>query len=299
MSLLVVGSIAFDTVETPHGRLVEGLGGSAMYFSYAASFFTPVRLCGIAGSDFPSHHLEALRLRNVDLDGFQTAEGKTFRWSGSYQGDMSTARTHETQLNVYGSFDPVLPESYHDTRYAFLANGPTDIQHKIIDQLDRDCIIFADTMNLWIDTQRKKVLELLERITGMVLNDSEARMLSGETSLVRACRWIQERGARYVVVKKGEHGALALAPEGFLVTPAYPAEKVFDPTGAGDSFAGALMGYIAGSGGLSKETFAQALLHGTVMASFTIEDFSLNRLAALTREDFDARLVAFKRCLPR
>lgn len=299
MSLLVVGSIAFDTVETPFGRAEEVLGGSAIYFSHVASFFTNVRLCGIVGSDFPESNFEDLSQRGVDLDGLQRADGPTFRWSGRYVGDMSAAETLQTQLNVYGDFEPLLPESYRNSRFAFLANGPTDIQHTILDQLPESCFVLADTMNLWIQTQHDLVMKLLRRVSGMILNDGEARMLSGETNLIKAGNWIRQHGPEYVIIKKGEHGAIALGPDGFNLVPAFPAETVCDPTGAGDTFAGGLMGALAESGTVNGETMARALVYATVVASFTIEDFSLDRLRTLTRAEIDLRYDQFRKWMPR
>jgi len=298
MSLLVVGSIAFDSVQTPYGAVENAIGGSAIYFSYAASFFSRVRLCGVAGSDFPAEQLDKLREKGVDLEGLQQVEGPTFRWAGKYEGAMNSAETIETQLNVYGKFKPELPQSYKDTKFAFLANGPTDIQHGIIDQLSPDCFIVADTMNLWIDTTRPLVLRLLERVNGMLLNDAEARMLSGETNLVKACRWVRDHGPDYVIVKKGEHGAISLGPDGFTLMPAFPTDAVCDPTGAGDSFAGAFMGKLAADGTVTKKNIETAMACATVMASFAIEDFSLRRLESLSKAEIDARLKAFTSSLP-
>ncbi|MEW6354719.1 MAG: PfkB family carbohydrate kinase [Planctomycetota bacterium] len=289
-SLLVVGSVALDTVETPHGKLEGGLGGSAVYFSYAASFFTRVRLVGVVGRDFPKKFVDLIKGRNVDAAGLQIVDGKTFRWSGAYEGAMSQAETKRVELNVFGDFQPEIPESFRDSEFVFLANGSPVTQKHVLEQMTNPKFAVADTMNLWIETTRDALLDLLKVVDGIVLNDGEARMLTGEPNLLRAARRIQALGPRLVVVKKGEHGAMLVSEDMVLALPAYPVETVKDPTGAGDSFAGGMMGYLAERGQVSDGSLKKALAYGTMCASFNVEDFSLNRFQQIERRDIDERL---------
>lgn len=289
MALLVVGSVAFDCVETPHGKVEEVMGGSATYFSYAASFFTPVRLVGIIGKDFPEEFKAILRKRNIDMTGLQVANGKTFRWSGVYDQTMNVRTTRSVELNVFKNFDAKIPEQFRDTEYVFLANGSPVMQKRVLEQMRRIRFAAADTMNHWILDERPQLLDLLKRIDALIVNDEEARLLTGLTNLVAAGRAVQKMGPRLVVIKKGEHGSL-LFGEGFLfAAPAYPLESVKDPTGAGDSFGGGMMGYLAQTGDYSPHNLKKAVLYGTVCASFTVEDFSLNRLQQIERSDVEAR----------
>ena len=305
-SLLVVGSIAFDSLRTPFGEAVDELGGSATYFSVAASFFTPVRLVGVVGEDFPPHFRQVLDSRRIDTAGLQVvAGGKTFRWKGSYQGAMNEATTEDVQLNVFGNFRPAIPKAWHDTQVVFLANGSPVTQASVLDQIARPELVVADTMNLWIDTQKDALLDLLERVDGLVLNEGEARMLSEESNLVAAAQTILELGPRFVVIKKGEHGALLVAREAGAASPvgricplpAYPALKVFDPTGAGDSFAGGMMGRLAGEGEYDFRSLVGAMACGTVTASFAIEDFGLRRFDTLTLDEINRRLFEYHEML--
>ena len=295
MSLLVVGTVAFDTVETPHGVVEQALGGSATYFSYAASYFTPVRLVGVVGDDFPHSHRAMLEGRNVDTSGLIVEKGgKTFHWKGRYEGDMNMAHTLETHLNVLASFNPELSPTFADTPYLFLANGVPAIQRKVLAQAKKKKFVVADTMNLWIDTQREELYELLKEIDGLVLNDGEARMLTEEVNLVRAGWKVLDLGPRFVIIKKGEHGALFLSAEETFVMPAFPVADVVDPTGAGDSFAGGFMGYITAADKTDMPTLKTALAYGTVVASLNVEDFSLRRFQRTERDEIDRRLATYR-----
>jgi sugar/nucleoside kinase (ribokinase family) len=295
MPLLVVGSIALDSVQTPHGAVENALGGSATIFSYAASFFAPVRLVGVVGEDFPHAHREMLERRNIDTSGLITEKGgKTFRWRGKYEGDMNTAETLEVHLNVLGTFNPDLSASYAETPFIFLANGSPAMQRRVLAQAKSRQLVVADTMNFWIETQRDELYELLKEVDGLVLNDGEARMLTGEINLVRAGWKLLDLGPRFVIIKKGEHGALFLSAGETFVMPAFPVADVIDPTGAGDSFAGGFMGYLASAGKSDTASLKSALAYGTVVASFTVEDFILRRLQRTDRAEIDRRLEAYR-----
>lgn len=290
MSLLVTGSIGIDTLETPAGRRDNVLGGSAVYFSYAASFFTPVRLVGVVGDDFPQKHLSVFAGRQVDLTGLERRSGsRTFRWHGSYVQNLNEARTIHVALNVLSEAAPTIPQHFRDSRCVFLANTHPALQQQMLDTLDGPRLVVADTMNLWIETERGELLGLLKRVDGLVLNDGEARLLTGERNLILAARAVLEMGPKFVVIKKGEHGCLLATAREIFVLPAYPAFEVVDPTGAGDSFAGGMMGYLATHPTVSAGTLKRALAYGTVVASFTISDFSLAGLQRATREAIDQR----------
>ncbi len=294
MSLLVVGTVAFDSIETPHGVVHEETGGSATYFALAASRFTDVKLVGVIGEDFPQSRLELFEGRSVDLTGLEVETGgKTFRWSGRYQGDMNVAETLDTQLNVLATFQPKLPDDYRDCRAVFLANGAPAVQMQVLDQMRDPKFVVADTMNLWIEHERDGLLELLRRVDGLILNDEEARSLTGERNLIEAGRKALDLGPKVVIVKKGEHGAFLFSNFVFYALPAYPISKVIDPTGAGDSFAGGLMGYLARTGDVSLGTLKRGMAYGTVASSFTVSGFGTGALAAATREDFDLRCTEF------
>jgi sugar/nucleoside kinase (ribokinase family) len=299
-SLLVVGSIAFDSLRTPFGEAADELGGSAMYFSVAASFFAPVRLVGVVGADFPPEFRKVLESRRIDTAGLQVVPGgKTFRWKGSYQGAMNEATTEDVQLNVFGDFRPAIPQAWRETRLVFLANGSPVTQGSVLDQVAKPDLVVADTMNLWINTQKDALVALLARVDGLVLNEGEARMLSGEANLITAARKVLDLGPKFVVVKKGEHGAILVSRDGpaadsptgrICPLPAYPSTLVRDPTGAGDSFAGGMMGYLAGSGRYDFRSLVRAMACGTVAASFAIEDFGLRRFASLSLDEINRRL---------
>ncbi len=298
MPLVVVGSVALDTVETPTEKRDDLLGGSAAYFSYAASYFTPVKLVSVVGEDWPEEHTKLLQSRNIDTAGMQTIpHGKTFRWHGRYHDNMNDRDTLDVQLNVMNQFDPVLPEAYRRCRYLFLANDPPQLQMKVLQQCPGARLTMADTMDLWINTQKDELLELIRHIDGLVLNDSEAIMLTGDTNLVRAGHAVRDMGPSFVVIKKGEHGAMFFSKHETYVLPAYPTADVIDPTGAGDSFAGGMMGYLAERDSFDPKTLKEALAYGTLAASFTVEGFSLDRLQRIEREDIDARMEEYRQML--
>jgi len=295
MSLLVTGSIGIDTVETPFGRKENVIGGSAVYFSYAASFFTHVRLVGAVGDDCPPQYFSIFEGRDVDTSGLEVRKGsKTFRWHGSYMKDMNEALTVKVDLNVLAEQAPQIPPAFCDSRHIFLANTHPVLQQQMIDCLKGPKLIVADTMNLWIQTERKELCNLLRRIHGLVLNDGEARLLTEKKNLIAAAKDVLKMGPKFVVIKKGEHGCMLCTEHDTFVLPAFPAEKVVDPTGAGDSFAGGMMGYLATQVTFSPATIKRALAFGTVVASFAIEDFSLGGLQRITRDDIDQRWNEFK-----
>ena len=296
MSLLVVGSIAYDTIETPTARRENILGGSAPFFAYAASFFCPVQMVGVVGADWLPEYTEMFKKLGVDTAGIEIVpDGKTFRWSGKYHNDMNDRDTLETQLNVLGTFQPKLPENFRRAQFVFLANGAPSTGLAALDQIQGADLIVADTMNLWINTTRADLDALLKRIDGLVINDSEAKMLTGEINTVTAARKVLTMGPKFVIVKKGEHGAMFVSEYETYVVPAFPTEKVVDPTGAGDSFAGGMMGYIAlQRGNLDGETIKNALVYGTIVASFGIESFSFDRYKEIDRTDIDKRRETFQ-----
>jgi sugar/nucleoside kinase (ribokinase family) len=292
--LLVVGSVALDSVETPFGKAQEVLGGSATFFSYAASFLTGVRLVATVGQDFPEAHVKLLRDRGVDVRGLQVASGKTFRWTGAYGYDLNEAKTLDTQLNVFAEFRPELDDTQARTPYVFLANIDPELQLEVLRQMrTRPRLVALDTMNFWITGKRAELLRVLENVDIITINDAEARQLAGEPNLVKAARAIASMGPKTVVVKRGEYGALMVSDGAFFVVPAYPLESVYDPTGAGDTFAGGFMGYLASQDNLDRVTMRRAMVYGSVMASFTVEDFSLRRLTRLTPEEIKQRYEAF------
>lgn len=297
MSLLVVGSIALDTVETPHGKAEDILGGSASFFCAAAGYFTKVRLVGVVGEDFPPAFRKTLAGRNVDLAGVETLPGKTFRWHGRYTPDMNDRETISVDLNVFENFKPRIPDAWRESRLVFLANGSPKTQMSVLNQVENPEFVVADTMNLWIEIEHGGLLDLLGRIDGLVINESEIRQLTDHHNLIRAAHWVLERGPRVVVCKKGEHGSLLVSREGVVPIPGYPMMDVVDPTGAGDSYAGGLMGFLAESGDVSEEAIKDAVLRATVLASFSIEAFSLDRFKSLHRQEIDARVAAFAELL--
>lgn len=294
MSLCVVGSVAFDTVETPGGSVERALGGSAVYFSAAACLFGPVRLVGVVGDDFGQDRVEVLERMGVDLTGLQRAQGKTFFWHGRYSEDMNVRETVQVDLNVFGEFRPEIPETYKDSRFLFLANGPPATQASVLDQVRKPDFAMADSMDLWINTTRPALDALMKRVDALIINDSETRMLGGGDNLIEAAKRVLDMGPRLLIVKKGEHGAIMLTRDDFFAIPAYPCRVVRDPTGAGDTFAGGLMGCLAALGRTDGPAMRQALAYGTVLASFCVEDFSLGRLASVTRQEVDDRLAEFR-----
>ena len=293
MALLVVGTLAYDSVETPSGKADDVLGGAATYFACAASFFGPVRMVGVVGSDFRPEDRQLLEDRDIDLEGLSIIEGESFRWSGRYVGDLNVAETLDTQLNVLEGYEPHVPASYRDSRFVFLANSPPGLQGMVLDQVDDDAFKVMDTMNLWIDTTWDDLLATLKRVDMLILNDQEARSITKEHSLIAAGRKLLDFGPDLVMVKKGEHGAFLWSSDFFYAIPAYPIEEVVDPTGAGDSFAGGVMGYLAQAGEVNPDNLKQAMIYGSVVASFNVEDFSLNRFKQIERHDIDARYQEF------
>jgi len=297
MGILVVGSVALDTVETLEGKVEDSLGGSATYFSVAASFFhQQIHLVGVVGDDFPSEYVDFLSKRGIDMQGLERITGgKTFRWGGSYVSDLNAAETEFTYLNVFSDFDPKLPYTYQDTPYVFLANINPELQLRVLEQVHRPKLVVCDTMNLWIDVSRPALMETLKQVDILILNDGEAKQLTEKKNLIQAGKEILTYGPSRVVIKKGEHGAISLTKSEFFAVPAYPLTSVFDPTGAGDSFAGGFMGYLAAQNRSNDEqTIRQAIVYGTVVASFNVEDFSLNRQRTLTRQEIDDRFNRLK-----
>lgn len=300
MPLIVTGTIGIDTVHTPAAKADRVLGGSCTYFAAAASFFTKVRLVAVVGDDFhEDYHAVLRRFPNIDVDGLEVRKGsRTFRWGGRYLEDMNQRETLFTELGVVAEKPPAPPAKYHDSRFVFLANSHPTVQRQLLDSFPQRVIAVADTMNLWIDTARPELTDLLRRVDGLVLNDEEARMLTGQRNPFTAGRRILGMGPSFVVIKKGEHGCVLVHRDGLAALPAYPCENVVDPTGAGDSFAGGMMGHLAAShsrdGRIDMPAIQQALAHGTVIASFAIESFSLDRLAALTRHEVAARYTEFQ-----
>ena len=294
MDILVIGSVAFDSVETPFGRGDDVLGGSATYFSTSASFFTGVQLVAVVGDDFPEEPKEFLSSRGVDLAGLQTRPGETFRWKGRYGYDLNEAQTLETHLNVFETFHPQLPESYRKAEYVFLANIDPELQLEVLNQVERPKLIACDTMNFWIEGKREALIRTLGHVDILVINEAEVRQLADEANLVKASRAVLAMGPKTLVVKRGEYGVLVFTEHSIFSAPAYPLEEVFDPTGAGDTFAGGFMGYLAATNNLSDETIRKATVFGSVMASFTVEDFSLNRLRKLSWSEVEDRFRRFQ-----
>jgi cytidine kinase len=295
MSLLVVGSIALDTVKTPVEEHSDLLGGSASYAAAAASYFSPVKLVGVVGSDFPDSEFKFWKQRNIDSEGVQRVNGKTFRWSGEYSWDLNTRDTRSVALNVFEDFKPALPESYRKTDFVLLANIAPSLQAHVLNQMERPRFVVADTMDLWIETTRADLDALLPRIDLLILNDSEAREMTKETSLIKAGRQIRKFGPRYVAIKKGEHGALLFGEDEFFSCGAYPLEDIHDPTGAGDTFAGGIAGYLAGTVSTVHFTdLRKAMIYGSVLASFAVEAFSLERLRSLSMDEIAERYETFK-----
>jgi sugar/nucleoside kinase (ribokinase family) len=295
MSILVVGSVAYDTVETPFGRAERVLGGSASFFSLAASFFTPVNLVGVVGRDFGEEQLRAFAGRPIDLEGLEHMEGKTFHWQGRYSWDLNSRDTICTDLNVFELFKPKIPARYRGSEVVFLGNIDPVLQRDVLDQVSAPRIVACDTMNFWIKGKAEELKKTLARTQVLLVNDAEARELSGEWNLVKAARAIRALGPRTVVVKKGEHGVLMFHEDESFAAPAYPLETVFDPTGAGDTFAGGFLGYLAGCPQADEGSLRRAIIMGSTLASFCVEAFSLDRLLSLTRREIDERFRLFKR----
>jgi sugar/nucleoside kinase (ribokinase family) len=295
MSVLVVGSTALDSITTPVASQPRLLGGSASHAAVAASFFAPVKLVGIIGEDFPARYVQLYRRHGIDLTGLQSVPGKTFHWAGEYEINMNNRRTLLTELGVFERFTPELPPGHRTAPYVLLANIAPALQHHVLDQMRRPRFVIADTMDLWLNVALPDVLKLLKRVDAFVLNDSEARQLVDENNVVKAARKIHRLGPKYVIVKKGEHGAVLSAPSGLFVSTAFPLEKVVDPTGAGDSFAGGLIGYLASRGGSPEASLRRAMIYGTVVASFCCEGFGLTCTAKLTRAKIEQRVRQFEK----
>ncbi len=297
MSVLIVGSVALDDIETPVAKHPDLLGGSASYSAVSASYFSPVNFVGIVGEDFSSAHLDFFRSRNIDLEGLQIVPGKTFRWSGKYHTDMNSRETLSVNLNVFETFSPELPPSYRNAKIVLLANISPELQNHVLDQTTAPRFVIADTMDLWINIAKEELLRLLRRVNMLILNDGEARQLTGESNLIRAGQAIQKLGPAYVALKKGEHGCLLFGPNDFFVCPAYPLADLHDPTGAGDTFAGGVAGYLASQeegAEISFEQLRQAVAYGSVLASFNVEEFSLERLKTLEFSEVKDRLRSLK-----
>ncbi|MHB9133917.1 MAG: PfkB family carbohydrate kinase [Armatimonadota bacterium] len=293
--LLVVGSIGLDTVETPFGVVRDVLGGAASYASTAAALFSEVRIVGVVGEDFPPEHVQFFTNRQIDIDGLQCLPGATFRWNGYYEYDMNQAHTLATHLNVFENFRPAIPETHRATPYVFLANIDPELQLTVLAQIDKPAFVMADTMNFWINGKREHVLEVIKRVDAVTMNDAEARQLCDTASLVNAGRQLLAMGPRVVIIKKGEHGALMFTEHEYFVAPSFPLEEVRDPTGAGDTFAGGIMGFLAFTDDTSAANIRKAIIYGSVLASYTVEDFSLSRLAVLEPGEVMVRYAEMRR----
>jgi sugar/nucleoside kinase (ribokinase family) len=294
MSLLVVGSIALDSIFTPFGETADALGGSAIYFSVAGSILHPVQVVGVVGQDYPYHELERLAPRGIDWSGVERANGESFRWKGKYSYDLQSRETLETRLGVFADFQPKLPQKFRTARYLFLGNIDPELQLGVLDQVERPGLVVCDTMNYWIKSKKAPLLRLLERVDVLMVNDSEARELSGDWNIHRAGRWILARGPKRVVIKQGEHGALLIEPRRTFYVPAFPLETVFDPTGAGDAFAGGFMAYLARAESVAEDDIRRAMVYGATMGSYAVEQFGIRGFDHVTLPDVEARVRAFQ-----
>lgn len=291
MSILVVGSVALDTVENQFGKVNDSPGGSALYFSSAASFFSPVNVVGVVGTDFDFTIIDFLKKRNVDLNGIYVEKGKTFRWGGIYHLDINKRDTTFTDLNVFQNFKPTIPKSYQDSEYIFLANIDPELQLQVLDQINNPKLVVLDTMNFWINSKKNKVEEVIRRSDIIILNDEETREFTENPNLLKAGKELLDLGPKYLIIKKGEHGAVLLGKDSFFTVPAFPVEIVKDPTGAGDSFAGGFVGYLARKKNLDITTLRKAIVYGSIIASYNVEDFSFNKLIQLNKNDLEKRFV--------
>ncbi len=295
-NLIIVGSVALDSVKTPFGAVKEALGGAAIYSSYAASFFAKPSMVGIIGSDFPEKHLQLLQQRGIDTSGIAVDNnGRTFRWEGYYEYDMNEAKTVKTELGVFASFKPRLPESHRNAEYAFLANIDPELQLEVLKQVKKPKLVFLDTMNYWIQNKKRQLLDVIKKVDILLLNDSEARQLFETPNLVKAAAAALELGPKHIIIKKGEHGALLFSNGSHFSAPSYPLEAIKDPTGCGDSFAGAIIGYLASKGSSDEKELRKAIVYGSVLASFNAEDFSLERMKRLTMAEIEKRYSEFER----
>ena len=295
MSILVVGSVALDSVETPYGKQEEILGGSATFSSIAASFFSKVNIVAVVGKDFPKKYIALFKKKKIGIEGLKIADGKTFRWTGRYDYDLNTAHTISTHLNVFKDFDPRIPHHLQNSKFVFLANIDPDLQFNVLKQIHRPRLVACDSMNYWIENKRKQLERLLGKVDMFLLNDSEARQLSGESNLLRAAKAIVAFGPRAVIIKKGEHGALYFSKNSHFTAPAYLLDKLYDPTGAGDTFAGGMIGFLSRARSINESSIRKAIIYGSIMASFAVEDFSVNRLLDISMADIRQRYNLFKK----
>ena len=293
MSLLVVGSVALDTIETPFGKATDCIGGSGTFFSAAASLFCDVQLVGVIGSDYPVQDLDFLKKRRVDLSGVEQVQGESFRWSGVYSFDLNSRETRETRLGVFADFKPKIPVEFRESEWVFLGNIDPILQMDVLDQVKKPRLVACDTMNYWISGQRENLLKLLQRVDLLLVNDTEARELTGDHNVLRAARWIQQRGPRMVIIKKGEHGAILFADDMIFFVPGYPLEDVYDPTGAGDAFGGGFMGYLARAGSIEPSELRRAMVYGSALGSFAVERFGVDRLIDLRPDEVHDRVRSF------
>jgi sugar/nucleoside kinase (ribokinase family) len=294
MTLLVVGSIALDSIFTPFGETADALGGSAVYFSVAGSILHPVQVVGVIGKDYPRHELESLASRGIDWGGVEQAEGESFRWKGKYSYDLQSRETLETRLGVFADFQPRLPPGFRSAKFVFLGNIDPDLQLGVLEQVSRPELVVCDTMNYWIQGKKASLLQLLSRVDVLMVNDSEARELSGDWNIHRAGRWILRHGPKRVVIKQGEHGALLIEPRRTFYVPAYPLENVFDPTGAGDAFAGGFMAYLARTKSVAEDNVRRAMVYGAAMGSYAVEQFGIRGFDRITLPDVEQRVRAFQ-----
>jgi len=294
LKIVVVGSVALDTVRTPFGEGTEILGGSATHFSCAAGFFTEVGLVAVVGNDFPVEHIDFLKARGIDTAGLQIVDGRTFRWEGFYEYDLNQAHTVDTQLNVFEHFKPELPEKFRQTEFLFLANIDPELQLQVLSQVNEDAYSVCDTMNFWIERKPGPLTDIIKRVNMCLMNDSEAREFCQTFSMLESARKLMALGPQAVILKKGEHGALMFTDSTHFAAPAFPLEEIKDPTGAGDSFAGGFLGHLASTGDLSEPNIRRAIIYGSVMASFNVEGFGASRLTTLTRDEIDERYQVFR-----
>jgi len=296
MSILIVGSLAFDDIETPFGQSLNTLGGSSTYIALSSSYFTDnVQLVGVVGSDFEDEHFQLLHSRGIDTKGINKVEnGKTFRWAGRYHYDMNTRDTLDTQLNVFADFDPHVPMQYRDAEFVCLGNIDPELQLKVLDQINKPKLVICDTMNFWIEGKPAELKKTLERVDIFIINDSEARILSGDPNLVKSARIIRNMGPKTLIIKKGEHGALLFTENGIFAAPAFPLESIYDPTGAGDTFAGGFIGHLARCGSINDIEMRRAVLYGSAMASFCVEKFGTEKIAALDMLEIEDRFQSFR-----
>lgn len=296
MSIVVVGSVAFDSLKTPFGKVDKAIGGAATYFSVAASYFSPVRLVAVVGDDFGDEEMTIFEGRDIDTSGLQRVDGgKTFHWSGEYGYDLNVANTLDTQLNVFADFNPTLPPSFRDSDFVFLANIHPGLQEAVLTQVEKPTLVALDTMNFWIEQSPEELKRVIRKVDLVVINEGEVRQLTGEPNLVVGGRQIMEMGPKWIVIKRGEYGVIMMADDHIFAAPAYPLETVFDPTGAGDSFAGGMMGYLASRQKIDNSTLRQAIVFGSVVASFTVEKFSLDRLREISLDEISDRYRALRR----